>query len=146
MSVLNFSEWLFVSRNISPNQFNDLNRNEIAMLVKEYSKYKSFNKDVEENPFIKLVKLTKELVNLKTEEDILYCAIEEMSELTKVLTKRLRKSDKFAWGKLKEELSHVLMMLQILQHIYLVPLKEIEKEQIQTLEKAISEETSKKGK
>lgn len=38
------------------------------------------------------------------------CCIEEMSELTKVLTKKLRKSPKFSREKVLEEVSHVLLM------------------------------------
>ena len=38
------------------------------------------------------------------------CCIEEMSELTKVLTKKLRQSPKFSEEKLLEELSQVMLM------------------------------------
>ena len=42
------------------------------------------------------------------------CCIEEMSELTKVLTKKLRKSPKFTREKILEEVSHVLLMCSVI--------------------------------
>lgn len=45
-----------------------------------------------------------------SEEKNLVCCIEEMSELTKVLTKKLRNSPKFNKHDLLEEISHVLLM------------------------------------
>ena len=41
------------------------------------------------------------------------CCIEEMSELTKVLTKKLRKSPKFNIDILTEEIAHVLLMCNV---------------------------------
>lgn len=46
------------------------------------------------------------------------CCIEEMSELTKVLTKNLRMSPKFSMDKLKEELAHVLLMCNVIASEY----------------------------
>lgn len=42
------------------------------------------------------------------------CCIEEMSELTKVLTKKLRNSEKFNREHLIEELAHVLLMCNVI--------------------------------
>lgn len=42
------------------------------------------------------------------------CCIEEMSELTKVLTKFLRESPKFNKADLTEELSHVLLLCDVM--------------------------------
>ena len=42
------------------------------------------------------------------------CCIEEMSELTKVLTKKLRNSEKFSREHLIEELAHVLLMCNVI--------------------------------
>ena len=42
------------------------------------------------------------------------CCIEEMSELTKVLTKKLRNSPKFNNDILLEEVAHVLLMCQVI--------------------------------
>lgn len=42
------------------------------------------------------------------------CCIEEMSELTKVLTKKLRQSEKFNIESLTEELAHVLLLCDVL--------------------------------
>lgn len=55
---------------------------------------------------------------LATERDVTVactCAIEEMSELTKVLTKKLRNSNKFKIEDLEEELSHVFLMCEVLK-------------------------------
>ena len=42
------------------------------------------------------------------------CCIEEMSELTKVLTKYLRESPKFNKENLLEEVGHVLLMCEVI--------------------------------
>lgn len=59
-------------------------------------------------------KVTKSLVAAvfthNSSEKNTVCCIEEMSELTKVLTKKLRKSEKFNKEDLTEELAHVLLM------------------------------------
>jgi NTP pyrophosphatase (non-canonical NTP hydrolase) len=52
---------------------------------------------------------------LVDEKDIGYlsvCLVEEMSELIKVLAKKMRKSDKFKQEDLEEELGHVLLMCE----------------------------------
>lgn len=46
------------------------------------------------------------------------CCIEEMSELTKVLTKKLRNSEKFSKEHLTEELAHVLLMCNVIATEY----------------------------
>lgn len=53
------------------------------------------------------------------------CCIEEMSELTKVLTKNLRMSPKFDMDKLKEEISHVLLMCNVIVAEYGISDEEI---------------------
>ena len=51
-------------------------------------------------------------------EKNIVCCIEEMSELTKVLTKILRKSPKFSEENLLEEVSHVLLMCSVIAKTY----------------------------
>lgn len=46
------------------------------------------------------------------------CCIEEMSELTKVLTKKLRNDKKFNRDILTEELAHVLLMCNVIATEY----------------------------
>lgn len=55
-------------------------------------------------------KLIDEVVSHNSSEKSTICCIEEMSELTKVLTKKMRKSPKFNINDLTEELAHVLLM------------------------------------
>jgi NTP pyrophosphatase (non-canonical NTP hydrolase) len=59
--------------------------------------------------------LQKRLVNERTTEDMSICLIEEMSELTKVLTKKLRNSNKFKIEDLEEELAHVMLMCETIK-------------------------------
>ena len=77
---------------------------------------------------MKYIKITKEMNNMdeliekvlthNASEKNAICCIEEMSELTKVLTKKLRKSDKFNCGDLAEELAHVLLMCNVIAAEY----------------------------
>jgi len=56
---------------------------------------------------------------LETEKDIndaIYCTIEEMSEVTKVLTRFLRCSKKFSIDDLTEELAHSFLMLDVIKN------------------------------
>ena len=48
-------------------------------------------------------------------DNLIICTIEEMSELTKVLTKRLRNDPKFTIENLTEEMAHVYMMIATIQ-------------------------------
>jgi hypothetical protein len=59
--------------------------------------------------------LRTRLIEERGEDHILTCAIEEMSELTKVLTKRLRNSSKFTISKLEEELGHVYLLCDLIK-------------------------------
>jgi NTP pyrophosphatase (non-canonical NTP hydrolase) len=62
--------------------------------------------------------LTRRLVAERDKENLAICLIEEMSELTKVLTKDLRASDKFKKEQLEEELGHVLLMCEAIKNKY----------------------------
>ena len=62
------------------------------------------------------------------------CCIEEMSELTKVLTKKLRNSPKFTKDSLLEEISHVKLMCDVIATEHGLTKKDIFKEQ----QKAVS--------
>lgn len=53
------------------------------------------------------------------------CCIEEMSELTKVLTKKLRNDKKFNRDILVEELAHVLLMCNVIATEYGIPYDDI---------------------
>ena len=54
--------------------------------------------------------LVKEVAEFNSEEKNVICCIEEMSELIKVLTKKLRNDHKFSREKLVEEIGHVMLM------------------------------------
>ena len=58
--------------------------------------------------------LIERVIAHNTSEKNTVCCIEEMSELTKVLTKKLRNSEKFNRGDLAEELAHVLLMCNVI--------------------------------
>lgn len=82
----------------------------------------------------------KELEELQTrfeqEKDVnhvLICAIEEMSEATKVMTKFLRFSHKFNKEYLTEEIAHTLLMLDVVRNIFGLPDADIKAYQIQAL-------------
>lgn len=78
---------------------------------------------------------------LATEKDIndaIFCAIEEMSEFTKVLTKYLRKSSKFSIEDLSEELAHSIMMLDIMKEMFHISDECIEKEQLNALKRCFN--------
>ena len=70
--------------------------------------------------------LVKEVAKYNSEEKNIICCIEEMSELTKVLTKKLRNDHKFSREKLVEEIGHVMLMCCAITDTY-----EITKEEIQ---------------
>lgn len=54
------------------------------------------------------------IISYNSSEKNAICCIEEMSELTKVITKNLRKSPKFNTDDLLEEISHVLLMCNVI--------------------------------
>ena len=64
------------------------------------------------------MKLVNEVYTHNTRSKNLICCIEEMSELTKVLTKELRNDPKFTTEKLTEELAHVLLMCNVIAYDY----------------------------
>lgn len=72
------------------------------------------------------MRLTEE----RTMDEIMICTIEEMSELTKVLTKYMRKSEKYNREDLVEEMSHVLFQIDVLKIAFNIKEREIEKEQL----------------
>jgi predicted house-cleaning noncanonical NTP pyrophosphatase (MazG superfamily) len=55
-------------------------------------------------------RLVQEVAESNSEEKNVICCIEEMSELTKVLTKKLRNDHKYSREKLVEEIGHVMLM------------------------------------
>lgn len=70
------------------------------------------------------------LTDERTMDEIMVCTIEEMSELTKVLTKYMRKSDKYHREDLVEEMSHVLFQIEVLKIAFNIKENEIEEEQL----------------
>mgnify|MGYP003595134329 CR=1 FL=1 len=72
------------------------------------------------------VRLTQE----RSMEEIMICTIEEMSELTKVLTKYMRNSEKYHREDLVEEMSHVLLQIEVLRQCFNITDSEIEDEQL----------------
>ena len=70
------------------------------------------------------------LTDERTMDEIMICTIEEMSELTKVLTKYMRKSDKYNREDLVEEMSHVLFQIDVLKIAFNIQEAEIEEEQL----------------
>lgn len=70
------------------------------------------------------------LTDERTMDEIMICTIEEMSELTKVLTKYMRKSDKYNREDLVEEMSHVLFQIDVLKIAFNIQEMEIEEEQL----------------
>lgn len=79
--------------------------------------------------------LKQRLENEKRLPDAIFCTIEEMSEVTKVLTKFLRASRKFSRDDLTEEIAHALMMLTAIKNMFEIPDENIEREQLKSLQK-----------
>ncbi len=75
-----------------------------------------------------------------SEEKNLVCCIEEMSELTKVLTKKLRNSPKFNKDNLIEEVSHVLLMCNAIAIQYDLDERYISKEQLEAVRRMKNDE------
>jgi len=65
--------------------------------------------------------MINQLVNRRDANHLAVCTIEEMSELTKVLTKYIRDDAKFSSESLAEELAHVFLMATALQIKFDVP-------------------------
>jgi NTP pyrophosphatase (non-canonical NTP hydrolase) len=84
--------------------------------------------------------LIEEVVDHNTTEKNIVCCIEEMSELIKVLTKRLRSSSKFTTEKLTEELAHVLLMCNVVADEYGISYIDIYKEQQDAVKRMKEEE------
>jgi len=81
--------------------------------------------------------LQEKLLSLSNKSNQVICAIEEMSELIKVLTKYLRNSPKFSEEDLIEETAHVLLTVELIQKIFFISDKDILKEQLIALQKFI---------
>lgn len=71
----------------------------------------------------------------RTKEDIIICAIEEMSEATKVLTKYLRGSHKFSKENLTEEVAHALLLLDTIKNVFELDHEQLEREKLHALRK-----------
>lgn len=83
-------------------------------------------------------KLIKKLNALSNENMCIYCAIEEMSELTKVLTKKLRQNKDYNLIAFEIESAHALAMISVLIDRFGASKERIFAEEIKCLEKAIS--------
>lgn len=79
--------------------------------------------------------LIERVNNYNNKQTSIICCIEEMSELTKVLTKDLRYSSKFSKEKLTEELSHVLLMCDVIKDLYEINDNNIYSEQLNAVER-----------
>ena len=86
---------------------------------------------------------TEKLVNAvfdhNTSEFNAICCIEEMTELSKVLTKRLRNSPKFNKENLLEEVSHVLLMCGVIAKEYELTETDILGKQIEAVDRMYNE-------
>lgn len=69
--------------------------------------------------------LIEEVIEHNSKNKNIVCCIEEMSELTKVLTKKLRMSPKFNRDILTEEIGHVLLMCSVIANEYDISEEEI---------------------
>ena len=79
---------------------------------------------------------------LESERDInnaIYCTIEEMSEVTKVLTKFLRCSRKFSIDDLTEELAHSFLMLDVIKNRFNIKDEDIRHEKLLALKKCFKD-------
>jgi NTP pyrophosphatase (non-canonical NTP hydrolase) len=88
----------------------------------------------------KLPELIKEYFEKYDSRHVEICAIEEMSELTKVLTKHMRSSRKFTKEKLTEELAHVMLLSFLLKREFKIDNELIQEEQKKALLKALGME------
>jgi len=69
--------------------------------------------------------LVESVLTHNSSEKNTVCCIEEMSELTKVLTKKLRNSEKFNREDLAEELAHVLLMCAVIASEYEITVEDV---------------------
>ena len=84
--------------------------------------------------------LVMAVLNHNSSEKNTVCCIEEMSELIKVLTKKLRKSEKFSIEKLTEEISHVLLLCNVIAAEHGIREKDILKEQMDAVQRMEEED------
>ena len=83
--------------------------------------------------------LIEKVIIHNTSEKNAICCIEEMSELTKVLTKKLRNSKKFNREDLIEELAHVLLMCNVIAAEYIISedmIREVQKDAVKRMEES----------
>jgi NTP pyrophosphatase (non-canonical NTP hydrolase) len=81
--------------------------------------------------------LIERVIIHNTSEKNAICCIEEMSELTKVLTKKLRNSKKFNRELLIEEIAHVLLMCNVIAAEYIISedmIREVQKDAVKRME------------
>ena len=70
---------------------------------------------------------------------VMVCTMEEMAEFTKVLSKFIRNSRKFKRSKLVEEMSHVLLQIDLLKQEFDITDEEILIEQLDALKRCFKE-------
>lgn len=87
-----------------------------------------------------LVHLKSYLITNRFLQNNIICCIEEMSEVTKVLTKYLRGREEFNKKDLEEEIAHALLMLDIIRERFHISTDAVKKYQVQALRKAIRED------
>lgn len=88
-----------------------------------------------------LLILKSYLITNRFLQNNIICCIEEMSEVTKVLTKYLRGREEFNRKDLEEEISHALMMLDIVRARFHISTDTVERYQVEALRKAIKEDS-----
>jgi len=88
---------------------------------------------------LELKTLQKRLETERNINDAIYCTIEEMSEVTKVLTKFLRNSHKFSIDDLTEELAHSFLMLDIIKNRFNIKDEDIQHEKLLALKKCFKD-------
>ena len=79
--------------------------------------------------------LQNRLIMERPVNNTIVCCIEEMSELTKVLTKYLRDSHKFSIDSLTEEVAHVLLMVDTMKETFVLNETKINDEILIALQK-----------
>ena len=86
--------------------------------------------------------LRRRLIECTPETDAIICVIEEMSELTKVLTKRMRRPPNFNFNDIAMELAHVQLMCEIIRVTFGINTCDIDTYEFIALQKALDEKTS----
>lgn len=103
---------------------------------KEIARAKEFfNTPIED----KIQELKQCLLDERNTQLVMVCTMEEMAELTKVLSKFIRGSRKFSREKLVEEMAHVLLQVDLLKQEFSISDEEIQMEQIDALERCFKE-------